>query len=156
MIYTFTILGRPYTKKNSPIRTKTGIIQSKQYRDYEADAIKQIRLQMIDNYGRILEPTSCPVELMAQYYMPNRQGWPDAIGLLQATADILEKAGVITNDRQIVKIANNRLIDGIDKENPRAEIELRELRHRTYYQLDPWLHKKYMAGEYATTFEVLD
>lgn len=156
MIYTFTILGRPYTKKNSPIRTKTGIIQSKQYRDYEADAIKQIRLQMIDNYGRILEPTSCPVELMAQYYMPNRQGWPDAIGLLQATADILEKAGVITNDRQIVKIANNRLIDGIDKERPRTEIELRELRNRTYYQLDPWLHKKYMAGEYATTFEVFD
>ena len=156
MIYIFEILGRPYTKKNSPIRTKTGIIQSKQYRNYEADAIKQIRLQMIEKYGRILEPTSYPVELMAQYYMPNRQGWPDALGLLQATADILEKAGVITNDRQIIRIKDNTLIVGIDKENPRTRIALSELKHPKYYQLDPWLHKKYLAGEYETYFEIVD
>lgn len=156
MIYMFEILGRPYTKKNSPIRTKTGIIQSKQYRDYEADAIKQIRLQMIEKYGRIMEPTSYPVELMAQYYMPNRQGWPDGLGLLQATADILEKAGVITNDRQIIRIKDNTLIVGIDKDNPRTRIILSELKHPMYYQLDPWLHKKYLAGEYETSFEVID
>lgn len=156
MIYAFMILGRPYTKKNSPILTKTGIIQSKQYRDYEAEAIKQIRLQMLERYGRILDPTSYPVELTAKYYMPNRQGWPDAIGLLQATADILEKAGVITNDRQIVKITNNRLIDGIDKNKPRAEILIKELRHPVYYQLDPWIRKKYMAGEYETCFSGID
>jgi len=39
MIYRFTIDGRPVTKKNSMQKTRRGLIQSKQYRQYEEAAI---------------------------------------------------------------------------------------------------------------------
>ena len=46
---------------------------------------------------------------------------PDLLNLEQATADILEKARVIENDKNIVSFDGSR-IAGIDKENPRTEI----------------------------------
>jgi Holliday junction resolvase RusA-like endonuclease len=57
--------------------------------------------------------------------MPNRSGWPDLIGVLQATCDILEKAGVIFNDRDITTFDGSRIV-GVDKQNPRVEIEIIE------------------------------
>lgn len=41
MVYKFTIDGRPMTKKNSMTKTRYGLIQSKQYRDYEKMALGQ-------------------------------------------------------------------------------------------------------------------
>ena len=46
---------------------------------------------------------------------------PDLLNLEQATADILEKARVIENDKNIVSFDGSR-IAGIDKANPRAGI----------------------------------
>lgn len=57
------------------------------------------------------------------YYMPNRRSWPDLIGLLQATSDILEKAEIINNDRDIVSYGASRIM-GVDKERPRVEITI--------------------------------
>ena len=115
-----TLHGRPITKKNSqiPIRTKTGkffIIQSKQYRAYEKDCLEQIREQWV------LKPTLMSnLSVQALYYMPDRRR-PDLLNLLQATADIIEKAGVIGNDRDIVSFDGSRIME-VDKENPRVEI----------------------------------
>jgi len=58
------------------------------------------------------------VNLEARYYLPNRQGYPYLINLLQGTCDILEKAGIVDNDRFIVGFDNSR-IEGIDKKIPR-------------------------------------
>jgi len=55
--------------------------------------------------------------------MPSYQSWPDLMGLYQATADILQKAGIIKNDRDIVSFDGSR-IAGIDSGNPRVEIEI--------------------------------
>ena len=52
--------------------------------------------------------------------MPDKRR-PDLLNLEQATADILEKARVIENDKNIVSFDGSR-IAGIDKENPRTEI----------------------------------
>ena len=54
--------------------------------------------------------------------MPDRRV-PDLINLLQATADILEKARVIEDDKNIISFDGSRII-GVDKENPRVEIEI--------------------------------
>ena len=145
MIYSYTIKGRPITKKNSQQRTSHGLIQSKQYRLYEKSAIWQLKAQDMPP-----EPITRPVILKVKYYMPNRQGWPDLLGLLQATADILEKAGILADDRLIYHIDDGSAIWGIDKDKPRAEIKISEItdfRHPAYH-LDPWIAKKLENNEY--------
>jgi len=112
--------GRPITKKNSqiPIKTKSGkyfIIQSKQYRNYEKDCLWQIKEQYF------MQPTIIEkVNLKVLYYMPDRRV-PDLLNLLAATSDILEKAKVIENDREVVSLDGSRIMEH-DKENPRAEV----------------------------------
>ena len=111
--------GRPITKKNSQriALTKTGkrfIIQSKPYLAYEKDCLKQL---MAFYRGEIITEK---INLQALYYMPDRRR-PDLLNLEQATADILEKARVIENDKNIVSFDGSR-IAGIDKANPRVEI----------------------------------
>lgn len=104
----YLITGRPITKKNSGRYVKTGgksrLLPSKQFEAYEEAALWQLRCQ-----ARPDIPLACPVNLRVEYYMPNRKGWPDLMGLIQATADILQDAEILADD-------------GIDKVNPRAEI----------------------------------
>lgn len=54
--------------------------------------------------------------------MPDKRV-PDLINLLQATCDILEKARVIDNDKDIISFDGSRII-GVDKVNPRCEITI--------------------------------
>ena len=113
------LIGRPITKKNHQIiaLTKTGkrfIIQSKQYRIYEKDCLWQIKAQYKG------ETITENVSLQALYYMPTKFR-PDLTNLLQATCDILEKARVIENDKNIISFDGSR-IAGVDKVNPRCEI----------------------------------
>ena len=121
---TIIIPGRPKTKKNSQMivtaKSKTGktcyrLLQSQSYRDYEAAALRHLSTYSGPRYIGI------PVEVVCYYYLPNRQGWPDLMGLYQATADILEAAGIINNDRNIITMGDTR-IAGIDPTNPRTEI----------------------------------
>jgi Holliday junction resolvase RusA-like endonuclease len=58
--------------------------------------------------------------------MPDRRSKPDLINLEEATADILEAAGIIINDRNIVGWDGSR-IAGVDAKNPRVEIEIEEV-----------------------------
>jgi Holliday junction resolvase RusA-like endonuclease len=58
--------------------------------------------------------------------MPNRKSWPDLIGLLQATCDILEKAEIIVNDQYVTSLDGSRIV-GVNKDNPRVEIEINEM-----------------------------
>lgn len=122
MIYRFTIDGRPITKKNSMQKTRRGLIQSKQYRQYEEAAL----WQLLNQKPKGLAPIGRAVKMEALYYMPDRRGWPDLFGLLQATADILEKAGIVENDGFIAEVGGSR-IEGIDPEWPRVEVAVSEL-----------------------------
>ena len=116
------IPGRPITKKNSMRKTRHGgLIQSKAYIQYETDSLWHLKQYKNKYAGK--------VRLTAKYWMPNRRSWPDLIGLLQATSDILEKAGIIENDKWIEGYDGSRIV-GIDKENPRAEIIIREVGER--------------------------
>lgn len=115
------IPGRPITKKNHQriiTNRRTGrpqVIQSKDYEAYEQACLWALKKYRVHFSG--------PVKLTARYWMPDRRSWPDLVGLLQATCDILEKAGIIEDDRNVVSVDGSE-IAGIDRENPRVEIKI--------------------------------
>lgn len=134
------------TKKNSLQKTRYGLIQGKAYREYAKDALWKLKLQR-----RPIHPIDCAVKMTAKYYMPNRKGWPDLFGLVQATADILESAGIIEDDGYIAEMGGS-MIAGIDAEDPRVEItvsEITDLKH-PLYKLHPKLKKKTRRGKSKT------
>ena len=129
------IEGRPITKKNSQmiITTPNGqkfLISKKAYRDYEKNACESIKKQMVQWDG-VFKTIEGPVHIEALYWMPNRVGWPDLLGVEESTADILEaknkklkeRIQIINNDRNIVSWDGSRLM-GVDPDNPRVEITI--------------------------------
>jgi Holliday junction resolvase RusA-like endonuclease len=111
------IPGRPATKKNSSRIVKfgkrTSLIPSEAFEKYQVEALWHLK-----KYKQKFEG---PVQVCCLYWLPNKQWWPDLIGLLQATSDILEKAGIIENDKFIANYDGSRIV-GLDKVNPRVEI----------------------------------
>ena len=136
-IWLYLITGRPITKKNSGRYVRPGskscLLPSKQFEAYEKSALWQLRCQKRPDV-----PLACPVNLRVEYYMPNRKGWPDLMGLIQATADILQDAGILADDGYIA-ILTGCHIAGIDKAEPRAEIQVTTLNpdQSELYELHP-------------------
>lgn len=122
--------GRPTTKKNSGrIISKSGkpiIISSEAYMNYEESCLWQLAGKKLHVPGIVV--------VECKYYLPNKRGWPDLVGLLQATSDILTKAGVIDDDKWICSYGES-CIAGIDKENPRVEIRIMDRRNAVLEQL---------------------
>lgn len=120
-----TLKGRPATKKNSGrIISRNGkpiIIPSEAYKDYEDACLWQLAGKKLHASGIIV--------VECKYYLPNKRSWPDLIGLLQATSDILTKARVIDDDKWICSYGDS-CIAGIDKENPRAEIRIMDRKNK--------------------------
>lgn len=120
-----TLNGRPATKKNSGrIISRNGkpiIIPSAAYKNYEDACMWQLAGKKLHISGVIV--------VECKYYLPNKRSWPDLIGLLQATSDILTKAGVIDDDKWICSYGDS-CIAGIDKDNPRAEIRIMDRKNK--------------------------
>ena len=114
-----TIFGRPTTKKNSGRFFSRGkhkiVLPSKAYENYENIAL----IQLLTCRSRF----SGSIKVCCRYYLPDRKWWPDLVGLLQATSDILQKAKIIEDDKYITSYDGSE-IAGIDKKNPRVEIEI--------------------------------
>ena len=115
------IYGRPTTKKNSSRVVYAGkypkVLPSKAYSDYENLALQQLQFYRKRFY------VGGPVHVRCRYYMPDKRSWPDLVGLLQATSDVLTKAKIIDDDKWIVHYDGSRIV-GVDKAEPRAEIEI--------------------------------
>ena len=134
-----TLQGRPTTKKNSSRVVRMGgftkVLPSKAFVEYEKGCLWQLMRHKRHRF-------TTPVHLKCLYYMPDKRAYPDLQGLLQATADILEKAGILENDRLIVLHDGSR-IAGLDKNNPRVEIEIEEMpTDDIAYRIDPYLIKR--------------
>lgn len=116
------IMGQPRTKKNSSRialtpDNKRVLLPSKAYEQYEKVALIQLaRVQAVHG----------PISVMCRYYLQNRAHWPDLVGLLQATSDILQEAKVIDDDKYIVNY-DGSMIAGLDKDNPRVEIIIHQI-----------------------------
>lgn len=117
--------GRPATKKNSGrIISRKGkpiIIPSEAYKNYEDACMWQLAGKKLHISGIVV--------VECKYYLPNKRSWPDLIGLLQATSDILTKAKVIDDDKWICSYGDS-CIAGIDKENPRVEIRIMDRKNK--------------------------
>ena len=125
-----TIFGQPITKKNSinmvdigkqcPCcrrKAKSIPLPSTAFKAYEKLAKAQLRLTSYRYRGE--------VEITARYYLKTLRK-PDLNNLLGATADILQAAGIIQDDKNIVSWDGSRIV-GKDPDNPRVEIEINEM-----------------------------
>jgi len=122
-ILTFFIPGRPATKKTGQRIVKCGkfhkILPSEAYEVYEEYCLIWLK--------RIKERFTGKVKVSAVYTMPDRRSWPDLVGLMQATGDILERAGIIENDRDIVSWDGSYIEDKTSKENTGVRILIHEI-----------------------------
>lgn len=123
-----TIPGRAYCKKTTQRAVGYGkfkrIIYSPQYRKWEAGAILAVRASSKNNPWFY----ETPVIMTARFYFKDRQGEADLSALYEGIQDVLEKCGVIKNDKLIV---------GHDKcgkffgHLPRIEVELYPVQEKT-------------------------
>ena len=118
-----TLYGDPRTKKNSARirRSRSGgrfVAPSKAYVDYETDCLRQIK--------RPHSPISARVNVRCVYYMATRRK-VDLANLIEATCDILVKAGVLADDNSRIVAAHDGSRVDYDKKNPRAEIWIEEM-----------------------------
>jgi Holliday junction resolvase RusA-like endonuclease len=116
--------GRPITKKNSQQIVRAGkshmVLPSPQYRAYE----KECLLQIPNKYKQRID---MPVNVQCVYYMPTRHKC-DLVNLLEATCDILVKAGVVEDDHCRIICAHDGSRVDHDKYNPRVEITITSYR----------------------------
>lgn len=114
----------PSKKNNKRIVTnrQTGkpfIMSSKQHNDWESGAIKEIRNQASLADGIIEYPASLRVTFFAstarKFDLDNR---------LSSVLDVLVKAGVIEDDNYSFVDPIYIKFGGVDRANPRAEIEI--------------------------------
>lgn len=119
-----TIPGNPITKKNSQriIRLGNGrtlIKPSEKFEEYQEAAGWYIhqKLFLIDT----------PVNVKCLYYMKTRRR-VDLVNLLEATCDILVHYGVLADDNSNIVASHDGSRVEYDKENPRVEIEISEIK----------------------------
>jgi Holliday junction resolvase RusA-like endonuclease len=115
----FTIPLKPISKKNSQqilVNRATGkpfIMPSKQYKQYEKDALYFI--------PKGWEAIDYPVNVKCMFYMPTRRA-VDLTNLLEAIDDILVKAGLLKDDHSGIVAGHDGSRVMYDKENPRTEV----------------------------------
>lgn len=123
-----TIPGQPITKKNSQqilVNKRNGrpmIFPSKQFKAYEKVALAAL------GGPRHAPLFTGDIAVRVSYYLQDNRR-PDLLNLLQATADILEAAGVIANDRDIISFDGSRIMG--KSPEPRAEIEILPVQNQT-------------------------
>ena len=160
--YSFIIYGHPATKKNSSVLVKgqARLLPSKAYKEYEwmfkTQAYKLP--QPLPHY-------ETGVKVEAKYYLKNRAHYPDMVGLMQATADLMsDEYKVIYGHRQLIKrwfLADDRIIKswgntriaGIDPKNPRVEITITPLDIPIDQECDPYIIKKLKEKQQQSLFE---
>lgn len=121
-----TIPIAPRTKKNSmqiiTVKGRPMLIPSKLYKQYEKDCKPFMPVL------RQPKPYICsPVNVKCTYYMPTRRR-VDLTNLLEATDDMLVHYGVLEDDNSNIIVSHDGSRVYYDKENPRTEIEIEEIK----------------------------
>lgn len=120
----FIIKLPPVSKKNSQQifrNSATGkpfITPSAKYKEYEKNALLFIKAPA--------EPIDYPVNVKCLFYMPTRRRC-DLVNLQEAALDVLVLAGVLADDNCNVVASMDGSTVFYDRENPRTEIEIKEV-----------------------------
>jgi len=121
----FTIPGAPRTKKTSNRIVRAGkftkVLPSKAHEAW-FDAVFLETKTRARRATKVDLPINHPVNVRALFYREALTG--DATGYYQALADLLEAAGVVTNDKLLVSWDGSRLSK--DSESPRIEVFIEE------------------------------
>lgn len=126
----FTIPGRPATKKTHQqvvwIKGSPRVLPSAQFTTYE----KSCKISCEAAWkGDGMLPMDFGIAIKVYVYL-NTWSVGDHVGYLQAIGDIIEKYGIIANDKWIHWLGDNtHWFGGVDKDNPRTEIEIYRFRH---------------------------
>jgi len=120
------IPGNPATKKNSPMicKRKDGgrfVKPSKRFEDYQEMAGYYIP-------QKLRVKINSPVTVKCLYYRETRHR-VDLTNLLEATCDILVHYGVLEDDNSRIAVSHDGSRVLYDKDNPRVEIEIMEVKH---------------------------
>lgn len=123
LLWCMTLKGAPRTKKNHQqiLKNRSGrpfVAPSKEFLLYQERCLWQIKTPQ--------RPISEAVNVKAVYYMPNRCR-VDLVNLLEATCDILVKAGVLADDYATIVAAHDGSRVLLDRQRPRVEIEITEM-----------------------------
>lgn len=114
----FTILGSIPSKKNSrPCFWRNGRqynVPSSAYTKWEKEAIRSL------GQVSLIEKVSC---ITMTLYPPTKRK-ADLGNKFESLADMLVKAGVLQDDNYFVVPKVVLIFGGVDKENPRAEVEI--------------------------------
>lgn len=121
-----TVRGNPAPKKNSQkiMRGASGkpfVAQGDRYRHYAEAAVWQLKTK------RPPEPITTPVNVRCVYYRQTRVRC-DLVNLLEATCDILVEAGILADDNFHIVAGHDGSCVLIDKDDPRVEITITEVR----------------------------
>lgn len=114
--------GQPIPKKNSQeihINRNTGkrfVSQNERYKNYEQSCLWQLKTQK----EQIPEP---PLNVCCIYYRADNRRC-DLVNLLEATDDILVRAGLIEDDNYKIIAGHDGSRVFYDKSNPRVEITI--------------------------------
>lgn len=112
----FILMGQPFSKANSRRLVNFGgrprFIKSEKALQYEEEALWQLKIVM-----RGLETFTTPVGVLITIHYPDRRQDLDPSLIL----DIMQKAGVYTNDRLVEEM---HLFRKIDKLKPRSEVSI--------------------------------
>lgn len=140
MIY-FTIPGNPVSSKNSRpifINKATGsrfIGKSKLLKEYIENGLFFLNRQKItdtnspcivqnnpDWQGKPRYPIDFDIQITFTFYCMDKRK-RDLVNLCQAPLDLLQKAGIISDDSIVKSLDGSRIY--LDKVNPRTEIEIK-------------------------------
>lgn len=121
----FTIPVEPRTKKNSQqiilVKGRPMIFPSKQYKAYEKEALQYLLFNDVEMIDK-------PVCVTCYFYMKTRRK-VDLTNLLEAIDDILVKADILKDDDYRILESHDGSRVYYDKENPRTEIFIEEIKH---------------------------
>jgi len=112
----------PITKKNHSqiimVKGRPMLIPSKQYKQYEKDCAA---------FLMGVEPFLGACNVKCLFYMPTRRR-VDLVNLLEATCDILVHYGILIDDNSNIIVGHDGSRVLYDKENPRTEITITEIK----------------------------
>lgn len=123
----FTLPVKPVTKKNSgqiiTIGGNPRLLPSKQYRQFEKDTLPYFMRVKIQT-GEI----AYPVNVQCLFYMETHRR-VDLCNLLNAVDDAMVASGLVVDDNRDIIAAHDGSRVYYDKENPRIEIEITEMKN---------------------------
>lgn len=123
----FTIPVRPATKKNSgqiiTIKGRPILLPSPKYREFEKECLPY--LNHVKTEAGII---NYPVNLECLFYMETRRR-VDLANLLNAIDDAAVKSGLILDDNRDIIAAHDGSRVFYDKNNPRIEITITEMKN---------------------------